>query len=115
MRLRDKEIRFVNKRDRLTRTWPWAGALALIVLLAGAAWLWFSTPFFINPWATLEALEQGTLPVTTMSIMAVMLPVMVLAALVLLISLVLIPFAAFANERRLIKIIRRLSDTGARR
>lgn len=111
MRLSDKDIRFINKREQLTRAWPWAGALALMVLAAGATWLWFDTPFFINPWATIEALEQGILPVSTMSIMAVMLPVMALAALVLLIALILVPFAAFANERRLIKIIRRLSGT----
>ena len=82
----------------------------LLILLGGAAWLWFTTPFFINPWATIEALDQGALPPTTLHIMGAMLPVVVLSVLVLLITLLLIAFAAFSNERRLIRIIRRLVD-----
>ena len=85
--------------------------MLLFVLAGGSAWLWYSTPFFINPWATIEAMEQGSLPASTLSVMAIMLPMMVLTALILLLTLLLIPFAAFSNERRLIRIIRRLGDT----
>ena len=108
--LSDRESRFVARRARLIRYWPWPGGVLLLALAAGVTWLWFEVPLFINPWATIAALEQDTLPVTTMGAMAAMLPLVVLAALVLLVTLLLITFAALGNEKRLLQIVRRLTD-----
>ena len=106
MQLDSKESEFIEKRARLLKLWPWFGGGLLLMLVFLGAWMWISVPFMINPWHVFAALEAATLPASTLDIMAAMLPVVILLFLVFVAAILLMLFAAFASERRLIRLLR---------
>ncbi|WP_200382724.1 hypothetical protein [Thiococcus pfennigii] len=84
---------------------------ASIGLLFGlAAWLWLSAPVLVDPWFVLDGLASGAFSEGTIRLMAAMLPVVVLLCLLVVLVSLLLAFAVFSNERRLIALIRRLLD-----
>ena len=89
----------------------WLLIIAAVLLLA--AWLWITRPLLINPFAVLSALESGTVEPTMMVLMAGLLPAVTLACLFVLLCTLLLVFAAFANERRHLEIIRRFQERDA--
>lgn len=116
MNLSSADILFVERRERLTKLWPLAGACCLVLITVFSAWLWLKTPHLIDPWRVIESLETGTLSDSTAGIMAAMLPIVMLAFLVFIFITVLFSFVAFHNERRLIRLLRKLeADSGFRR
>ena len=111
MSLSSADRKFVERREKRVKHWPLYGTFSLTILAVYSGWLWLKRPELINPWVVIERLEAGTLSETTMSIMAVMLPIVVATMLLLVSFVVLLSFVAFRNERRLIRVIRRL-ETG---
>lgn len=107
MNLAEHEKRFLAKRQQLARVYPWVGATLLGVIIVFAAWLVWRVPLLVNPYAVLAQLRDGGLPDSMLSLMAGMLPLAVLACLLFALALVALLFAAFANERRYLSIIRR--------
>ncbi|WP_116474937.1 hypothetical protein [Zobellella maritima] len=107
MKLSPEESLFVARRAALTSHWPWVGGVLLLLVIAFAAWLWWSVPHLINPWAVTADLQSGALSDTTIPLMAALLPVVTLTFLVFVALTIVMAFAAFANERRLIDIINR--------
>lgn len=113
MNLSSADILFIEKRERLVKLWPLAGAGCLILITVFSAWLWLKTPHLIDPWHVIESLEAGTLSESTAGIMAAMLPIVMLAFLVFIFIMVLFSFVAFHNERRLIRLLRKMEmDSG---
>jgi hypothetical protein len=110
MTLTDNERAFIDKRRRLIAIWPWAGGGIIAGMLGFASWLWLAVPMMINPWATMRSIEAGSVEETTLIMMAVMLPILMLACLGALVVMIALFFAAFSNERRLIKIVDRLDS-----
>lgn len=104
------ESAFVERRARLIRAWPVLGAVMLLGVLVFAAWVWISRPLLINPWAVMGGLESGAIPDATLSLLAGLLPVVMISCLFVLMVGIGLAFAAFGNERRLIGIIERLSE-----
>jgi hypothetical protein len=104
-----EEEAFVEKRAKFAHSWPFVGSVMLAVVLGFGAWLWFSNPLLINPWAVLSGLDSDSIEATTITLMAGMLPLVMLTCLFLLVVALVLSFAAFANERRHIAIIRRLT------
>ena len=104
---------FVEKRDRLARSWPVVGVVLLALLAGFCGWLWLRTPYLINPWAVFESLRAGTLPESTANLMVAMLPIVMLTLLFFAFVVVLLFFVAFSNERRLIRLIRELEQNSA--
>jgi hypothetical protein len=107
MSLTPTELAFIEKRRKLIALWPYAGGGIIAGLLGFTLWLWFAAPVMINPWITVEALQAGRLDQTTLYVMAVMLPILMLACIGALVVMVALFFAAFSNERRLIAILDR--------
>ena len=101
----DSDRAFLDRRRKLLALWPWAGGGLIAGLLGFASWLWIAVPLMINPWAVIAAIEAGQLEETTLAVMAVMLPILMLACLGVIIVLIGVLFAAFANERRLIGLV----------
>ena len=89
------------------RAWPWLGGALLLVL---AGWLWWRTPKLINPWRVMQHLSAGDLQPGTLELMAVMLPIMVLACLGLVALLILFGFQAMRNESRLLRLLQRVQS-----
>ena len=110
-KLTTHEKAFVEKRARFVRNWPVVGTAALIVVCGLAVWLWFSTPLLINPWAVISGLRTESIPESTLSLMAAMLPVVSVACLFVLVVVLLLSFAAFSNEKKLITVIERLTSS----
>ena len=108
MSLTPRERDFIEKRRKLLKAWPWAGGGLLLLLAGFTLWLWLRVPLMINPWATIEALRAGTVEETTLTLMAVMLPILVLAVMGVLAVVVTLLFVALSNERRLIGMLDRL-------
>lgn len=108
MHLKATDSTFINRRSSLVKYWPVAGSLLLLMLFGLGGWLWIDIPWLINPWEVMQALEAGKLPDSTLTLMAMMLPVVMLACLVFSVLFVLLAWRGFANERRLLEIIERL-------
>lgn len=102
------EAAFVAQRERFARYWPLAGLVILLLVTGLVLWLWFAVPHMINPWAVADGLAAGTLPTPTLELMAAMLPVVVLMLCFFAFMVTLLLFASFANERRLVRLIREL-------
>ena len=105
MSLNCEELAWVARRRRFMALWPWAGGGAVIGILGFASWLWLSVPLMINPWAAIRAVEAGSIDTTTLTAMALMLPILMLACLVVLVVMVGVLFAAFSNEWKLIALV----------
>lgn len=108
MTLSPAEKKFVEKRERRVKYWPYFGAASLVLVAAYSIWLWVKMPHLIRPWRVIESLEAGTLSESTMAVMAVILPIVMAMLLVFAFIIVLLWFVAFYNERRLIQLVRKM-------
>jgi hypothetical protein len=61
----------------------------------------------------MSRLKAGSIPDSTTTLMAVMLPVVFLACMFVLLGLIAFSFVAFSNERKHLEIIHRLGGLGA--
>jgi hypothetical protein len=111
--MHDDDLRFIEKRARLSRSWKPAGALAITVLAAVLAWLFASSPLLVNPVFVAARIENGMLERVTVDLMALMLPIAVLGCFVTTTIMIVFGFAVFAVERRYLAIIERLRTGGA--
>jgi len=114
MELTDAEMAFLARRTKLVRTWPAVGWALLGAVVALGAWLVVTRPLLADPFTALAQLEAGSIPPSMLKLMAGLLPVVVLLCLVLVAVIVAFVFAAMANERRHLAIIRRLSEAPVR-
>lgn len=105
--LSPQEAAFLRRRERLLRYWPWAGGGLLGLLACLLLWLWIEVPYLVNPRALALAVEGGELPETTVLMLATMLPVVFLTLLIVLALVILMLFAVFGRERRLLHLLRR--------
>ncbi|MBN2894830.1 MAG: hypothetical protein JXK05_02940 [Campylobacterales bacterium] len=109
MALSSEEEALLAKRARRLKSWPYVGGGLLGLLGACGLWLWVKVPYLINPWALGDAIRGGSLSESTVLLLASMLPVVLLMLLLFAVAVVGLIFAAFANERKLIEMIRRLN------
>ena len=109
MQLSDEERHFLVKRARLVRAWRYVGSILLAVLLGLAIWLFLTIPLLANPLVVMARLKSDSISESTLTLMAGMLPIVVLMCLVLAVTAVLFVFAAFSNEKKYLKIIQRNS------
>lgn len=109
MQLTDMEQTFLAKRAWFVRTWRYVGAMLLAMVLALGGWLVWTKPLLANPVFVWAQLRSGVLPETTLVLMAGLLPLLVLLCLILASGVVLLAYAAFASEKKYLKIIQRLS------
>ncbi|GHA15101.1 hypothetical protein [Oceanisphaera arctica] len=105
MQLSPEESLFIARRSWLSNNWPLVGKTLLVLVLTLTAWLWTSTPHLVNPWAVAADLQSGALPDASIPLMAALLPMMTLTLLLFIALAIGLAFSAFANERRLIRII----------
>lgn len=109
MNLTEKERIFVDNRRKLTASWPYIGSLLLAAVVLLAGWLFWSSPLLINPLYVFNRLEAEAIETPTLLLMAGILPIVMLMCIFILVSVLLISFSAFSNERKLIDIVTRLS------
>ena len=100
---------FVGRRERLVAAWPIVGGVLVVSVLVLGGWLWFRSPHLINPFLVADGLKDNAIAELTLVMMALILPIMTIGCLVILLVGLVFSFVAFANERRLIRIIRSFS------
>jgi fatty acid desaturase len=103
--LPESDLQFVRRRAALVRAWPWVGTALLLVVVGLWGYWFFSGMLLANPWAVARGLERGTLRHDTAQTLALVGAVAFLAIGFLLLALILLLWAAMANERRLLRII----------
>jgi hypothetical protein len=111
MRLSPEQSSYLAARERFLRWWPAAGIALLGSVLGLGVWLWVSVPTLVSPWACATRLQDGSLAEGTLVLMAGMLPVAMLLLLGFLVAALLLAFAAFRNEGRLLRMVRALTET----
>lgn len=100
--------RFIAKRRSLLKAWRYVGPLLLVSIAGLAAYLYLNTPLMIDPFAVIAAVEAGAIGDSTLQLMAVFVPLLFLAVCFLLVVLVVLMYAAFANEKKYLAILDRL-------
>ena len=110
MKLTHQELRFVERRRKLVRLWPWAATFNVLLLLGLVIWLRLSHRLLIDPWYVFARLEADAIPETTLTVMAGLTPVAMLTCLVVVAACIILSFSVFWNERKHIAIIRRLAE-----
>jgi len=100
---------YLAERERFLRWWPPLGVLLLGSVLGLGVWLWVSVPTLVSPWTFAARLQEGTLAEGTLVLMAGMLPVAMLLLLGFMVAALLLAFAAFRNEGRLLRMVRGLA------
>ena len=109
-KLTEEEAAFVRRRESLIRSWPWMGRALVLAVVALGVYLYTRNPLLVNPNAVRRALDDQSVPPVMMSLLVSFLPIAVSACLLLMLVIIVLAFAAFGNERRLLKIVRRLGS-----
>ena len=110
MLITERQKRFLKKRRKLIRVWPYLGTLLLLFIAVFIVWLLIRKPLLVNPFYVINGLGAGTIEQSTLLLMAGMLPIMFAACLLLLIAIVIFTFSAFSNEKKHIKVIDHLLE-----
>lgn len=108
MGLTEQEARFLAKRTGFLKAWPYVGAALLVGLAGFVGWLVWFAPLLANPFVVLSRLQDDAIAPSTMALSAALLPIVVLMCLFLAMAVVLLMFAAFANERKYQAIVQRM-------
>ncbi len=108
--LSESEAEFIDRRSRLIRLWPYAGAASLVVIASLAGYLLVFRPLLINPFYVLQQVEADSIPDATLLLMAAITPLAILCSLLVLLAVIALAFAGFANERKLITLIKKLAE-----
>ena len=107
--MNQKQHQFIQKRKRLIEAWQWVGPLCLLSIFILSIWLYQTTPLLINPWEIISRLENDTIESSALSLMALMLPIIVLACFGLLIAIIIFVYAVMSNEKKYQQIINQLT------
>jgi hypothetical protein len=108
--LTENQLSFIRKREQMLRLWPAVGIILFVVEASLAGWLFWKHPLLINPGAVRAGLESGAISNSILTLMAGMLPLTLIICLASLAVVIVYAFFAFAIEKRLISIIRTLTD-----
>ena len=109
-----EQRRFVMERRRLVRHWPKAAWFLVLIILALLMYLFVWNPLLINPFEVMRSLEEGSLPVATLALLAVFGSIAFVTCCLLILVMVWFLSVAISNERRLIDIIDQLLAEGQR-
>ncbi len=105
MKLLTSETEFLKSRKKLLFFWKILGPGLSVIYIALVSWLLIEVPMFVNPFSVMTGIENGDIPSSTLSLMAGVLPVVVIAMLAVMASLILFSFCAFSRERKYLEII----------
>lgn len=111
--LTEAEESFVERRRRLMRSWPYVGSGLLALVASFLVWLVIAQPHLANPFFVMSEIERGAIAQSTLTLMAGMLPVAVLAALFVCLATVVLAYAAFSNERRYLALLEKCCSGSA--
>jgi len=115
MDLSEQEAQFLANRTKLANAWRYVGVVLLVSLASLAGWLFWYVPLLANPFLVLTRLQDDSIPQSTMALATALLPIMVLTCLFVTMVIVLFIFATFANERKYLSIVQKVTGDLDRR
>lgn len=95
-----EERRFLEKRKKIVRLWPYTGALMLTVLTALVIFLYTTAPLLIDPFETASRIRSEAVSDATLRVSALLLPIAFGTICLLLVALLWVMHLAFENEKR---------------
>lgn len=110
MKLSDKQLKFIRSRRKLIRYRKYVVPFLSILFVAFLGWMYYKATLLVNPYEVMSRLQSSSLDRDTMTLMAGMLPIIVLLAIFLLGALMIFFFIAMSNEARYIEIIDLVTD-----
>jgi len=106
--LTEAQEKFMTRRRRFVRTWPFVGLVLLAALAGVFIYVFVRTPLLANPFYVNDALLDRTLADGQARAMAVFVPILFWMVFLLGVMLILLAFASFANERKWAQIVEAL-------
>jgi hypothetical protein len=106
--LTEKDQEFLARRSKFIRAWPVVGGMLICLLIGFSIWLFLFRPLLANPFFVFSELKSQSIVPSNLSLMAGLLPVVVLMCLVLTLIVLIFAFVAFATEKRHSAVIQRL-------
>ena len=106
MKLNKQQKTLIERRTNLVRIWPIAGGISLALSFGLLLWLVFAHPLLANPFYVMARIEEGSVPVTTLHLMAGILPIMTLIANGLLIAIVVFAWISIRREAKYLEMIK---------
>ena len=100
-----KDEQFLEKRRKLNKAWPIVGTIMMISLVILALYLFFSSPLLINPYKVIELIKANKLSPTTMRLMAVIMPVLVIGLLGTVFICIFYTWLFMIIEKRYLKML----------
>jgi hypothetical protein len=110
MQLNPQAEHFLEKRRTLLAVWRYTGPLLLLAIGGFVAYLFVNTPLLINPVAATSGVKSGSVEQSTLHMMAVFVPVLFITVCSLLVVLIVLMYAAFANEKKYLAILDNRED-----
>ena len=95
----------LSRRLRFIRRWPWMAALIALLTLGFYAWAFFQQPLLANPSAVLHLVQAPAPDIATLSLLAVITPLLFLTVGGLILLLLLFVSIGLVNEGRLIRLL----------
>ena len=109
MQLNQDEKLLIESRAKLLAYWPIAAGLVTALLAGLAVWLVLLHPLLANPFHVMSELDKGSLPASTLVVMAAILPFMTLTMLGVAGTLLIFAFVSIRREKKYLEIISRLT------
>jgi hypothetical protein len=103
--LKESDARFLKKRLYFIKLWNRVAMFLLGLIIFLLVSLYAKSRELVDPLYVMEKLKAGNISGEILEIMAVMLPVVVLACMGIVTIVVIMGFAVFFNERRYMEII----------
>ena len=95
----------LSRRLRFIRRWPWVAALIALLTLGFYAWAFLRQPLLVNPSAVLHLVQAPSSDTATLSLLAVITPLLFLTVGGLILLLLLFVSIGLVNEGRLIRLL----------
>jgi uncharacterized BrkB/YihY/UPF0761 family membrane protein len=105
-----EQYTFLRKRKELAKVWNIVGVLALLFIAGIMIWITLKSPLLIIPFQAITKVEQGILQQSTLEMMALFLPIIMLMFFIVMMTIVFIMFKVFANEKKYLNIIDELVE-----
>lgn len=95
----------LNRRLRFIQRWPWAALLIALLTLGFYGWAFLYQPLLVNPSAVLHLVQAPAPDTATLSLLAVITPILFLTIGGLILLLLLFVSIGLINEGRLIRLL----------
>ncbi len=96
---------FIQQRRRLNDLWPCVGGVLLLSIVGMAAGIAMAYPMVADPVYVVSQLEAGAIDEATLSMAALLLPILFWMLAICLMLFVLLAWQMMRNEKRLLSVL----------